>query len=297
MSTTRPALPLLSLLLLTAPLSVFPAPELRQFPSGQPVSQSQLPEAICRGWVEVRATAAVQVVFWDILLDLGRDSRVFLGCNQDYIYALSLAGSFDNGSHVVTPGMASLWSHFGGSGDGPAIHEFSAPALLRLFAEGGHAEDPDLRSIAAIQGNAGPGLEAAALTPATHEARPFRTFPEIMAIKRASRHQEDYGLRTATQFANALSDRDTGLLGALLAPTLFENETSSAVPSIKPSPARIAFAERLISLNDYDPLTSPSGLVDLGNFQYEMRSTRQAFRITLQQTDGCFFVKRLEPAS
>lgn len=300
MSATRTGLALVCPFLVSLSLAGPSGPVLSQFPSGQPIFPHQLPEAICRGWVEVRTHTSCSVVFWDLLLDVAPHSRLLLGSNEDYIYALTLEGQFDNGHQEVPPGKVSLWSHFGGNGDLPLLYDFSASALLETFATAGQSKDPGLGSLARQQAKAPNGLipvsGTADLTPPPG-SRSFRMFPEIMAIKRASHHQEDYGLRTATQFAQALSQRDTSLIAVLLSPSLFENETSAALLSVKPSPARLAFAERLVSLNDYQPLDPSTGLLPLGNFQYEMRSAKQAYRITLQLTGGSLYVKRLEPAS
>lgn len=298
MSPTQNGLVLAACLL--ALLSNAPAspPELRQFPAGQVVTSARLPEAICRGWVEVRTSSPAQLAFWDILLDVDADSRLLLGCNKDYIYALSLAGRFDNGLQRITPGRVSLWSHFGGSGDSPAIYDFSAAALLRLFSPSSEGNDPGLEVLAHTQeGDSGNlHLASSGALASAPAGQPFRAFPEIIAIKRASRHAADYGLRTASQFANALSQQDTGLLAALLAPSLFQEESSAISPPLKPSPTRLAFAERLLALNDYASVTTLK-VRDLGNLQYEMHASQQAFRISLQEVEGCLYVKRLDPQS
>lgn len=295
MSATRTGLLSICPLLFLASFATASPPEIRQYPSGPVVSIHQLPEAMCRGWVEVRTTSATQLPFWDILLEVEGNSRLLLGCNPDYIYALALTGGFDNGVQRLTPGMASLWPHFGGNGDGPAIYDFSAGTLVKLFTTGNQAKDPGLADLARIQQSLQSGprskrAEHAALSP---DASPFRTFPEIMAIKRASRHRGDYSLRTAKQFASALTHRDTGLLAALLSPALFDEENSISGQAVKPNPARIAFAERLVALND--AMETFSGLRELGNLRYEMRSEKQAFHLTLQEAEGCFYVKRLDP--
>lgn len=297
MSVTRTGLALTSALLALLSTTHASPPEVRQFPSGQPVAIARLPEAICHGWVEVRATAPAQLALWDILLDVDGHSRLLLGCNKDYIYALTLSGRFDNGLQRVSPGSASFWPHFGGSNDSPTIYDFSAAALLRLFYPAGEAGDPDLQSLAQAQESDSGRLHLAGNgVLADSAAQPFQAFPEIMAIKRASRHAADYGLRTASQFANALSQQDTGLLAELLAPSLFQEETSFAAPPLKPSPRRLAFAERLLALNDYASVTAPK-VRDLGNLQYEMHASQQSFRISLQEVGGCFYVKRLDPQS
>jgi len=275
-----------------------------RFPSGEPLEERHLTSAMCRGWVEVRTGSASQLLLWDLLLEIDGASRILLGCNRDYLYALSLAGGFRSGGQRVPAGSVALWTHLGGTGGGPSVYPFSAAQLQDVFAAQGYGEDPDLAELARDEppseepGTAAPVLASPLSRPAGPEsgAAVFRTSPEIIAIKRASRHAIDYGYQTAKQFLTALAAQDHRLVAVLLAPSLFREASAGRRGDGVPLETRLQFARRIASTADYSRLDL-STLRDRGEHRYEVSSSDATFRLTLRPFEDGLYVSRLDTVS
>ena len=270
---------------------------------GKPVTPQNFTSTACREWVEVRSNGAENVALWDNSLRLEPGTRVIVGTNSVYFYALCLDGKFSLGKlalgKLAAPaGKIMVWGHYGEGGPKPLVYSFSAARLNEtLSAMRGGRSDASLAEMAASQkrkqwwGLLTPtNFNVAMPVPKSIDdaRRAYQTRPEIIAIKRKSRNNSEYAQNTALAFGEALKRRDTSLVAALLAPSLFTQGRGTYDVGTRLAPERGAFAKSILAQANYSALDT--GTVQHhggGVYSFKYGAATLALAITADD-DGLF---------
>lgn len=291
--------------LIVTSLGVFPCrATISEFPSGESIDEKELLSAICSGWVEVAsAEESKSVALWDVSLEIGPNSRLLLGANSSYFYALTLEGEFAVGKKVAPAGKIMVWSHYGDNGGKAKVFFYSAERLSTVFGAKGFPDDPDLEIIARTQKKKQfwgflrqTGFNVAA--PVGNEREETRALyqanPTVIGVKRASADREDYPTNTVAAFVDALIAKDVDSVATLLSPDLFLEGASAAQIEQLLANERKAFATHLLHSGSYDRFQN-STIESLGNATYAAKAGDHQLSITLEAFDGAVYVTSMTP--
>lgn len=266
---------------------------------GKPVAAQSFISTACREWVEVRSNGAESVSLWDNTLRMEPGTRVIVGTNSVYFYALCLDGKFTVGREKAGAGKIAVWGHYGEGSASPLIYTFSAARLAETLAamRGGRRDE----SLAAMADSQRRRQWWGLLTPTSFNVampvpkslddarRAYQTRPEIIAIKRKSRNNEEYALNTALAFGDALKRRDASLVAALLAPSLFTQGRGTYDVRTRLAPERSAFARSILSQANYGAL-EPATLHNHGGGVYSFKYGAGTLALAITADDDGLFV-------
>ncbi len=271
------------------------------FPKGDVIPSSQILEAVCADWVEVSTNKASVVHLWDVALEIDPESRVLIGANSVFFYALTLNGKTQVGNQKAPAGKIMVWSHYRDNGGKAVIYTYSAQRLATVFGAKGFSEDPTLTALAKSQkrkrfwGLLRPtGVNVAApVETSIEESRVFyQTNPSMIGVKRASQKRADYPQNTVATFLDALANDDVVTVGALLSPTLFLEGASESQLETLLIQERQAFATHLINSGKYSKYKDAT-FEDIGESKFTATSGNHSLVISLIQFDDGLFVTSL----
>lgn len=293
---------LLTVIFCLAVSQAFAAKAVRVLDNKRVDPDTELARAVCTGWVEVTSGGAEVVDLWDIKLGLDPGTRVIVGCNSVYLYALCIDGRFHVGGQKVPAGKIAVWGHYREGGPKPLIYVFSAQRMNEtLAAMRGGRSDPSLAALAATQrrkqwwGLITPTKFNVAM-PVPKELddarRLYQTKPELIAIKRESRNNDEYAQNTALAFGIALKTRDVRLVTSLLSPGLFTQDSALRDPTERLTKDREAFAKHLLAQADYREI-APGTLKHHGSGLYTMRMGARAVAVQVASYDDGLYVGSL----
>lgn len=273
------------------------------FPKGGGVNPENLTSAICRDWIEFEAgDQSGEIVLWDIRISTDAGSRLLLGANSVYIFALTLSGESRSGGAKAPAGKILVWNHYGTRDGLPQAYTFSAVHLNDVFAANGLDGDPALADLAGKQrrkqfwGLLRPtGFNVATPVSPDLEAvrEDYQTNPVIIGIKRNSRRESDYARQTVTAFAEALKAGDARTVALLMSPSLFIEGASATREKELLTDARLAFAKTLVAGGGYGRLETGS-VKKIATDQYSVPGGGQTHRITLEAFDDGLYVTQLK---
>jgi hypothetical protein len=269
---------------------------------GKSVTPRSFISTACREWVEVRSNGAEEIALWDNTLRLEPGTRVIVGTNSVYFYALCLDGKFTIGREKAAAGKIAVWGHYGEGGSAPLIYTFSAARLAEtLAAMRGGRRDESLAAMAETQkrrqwwGLLTPtNFNVAMPVPKVLDdaRRAYQTRPEIIAIKRKSRNNEEYAQNTALAFGDALRRRDVELVAALLAPSLFTRGRAT-YDMAQLAPQRRAFANNILSQANYASL-NPGTVQHHGGGVYSFKYGAATLALALTADDDGLFISQFQ---
>lgn len=272
--------------------------------SGKVVAQEDLASSLCREWVECRSSSATELRFWDITLELERETRLLLGANSVYIYALTLSGKCGVGRAEAPAGKIMVWNHYGSNQGKPLVHTYSATHLLDAFAAKGVADDVDLTQLAASQkrkkfwGLLRPtGFNVA--TPLGDEVEAVRedyqTDAFLIGIKRSSKDGREYADNTAKMFVEGLRQGDARSVALLISPKLFLEGASAAQSEELLTRQRLAFARQLLAKENYSNLDAAS-VTEIDTGKYLVRGAGgRSLQLSIAAFDDGLYVTSLKP--
>lgn len=273
------------------------------FPTGDAIPASQILEAVCADWVEVSTNKASVVHLWDVALEIDPESRVLIGANSVYFYALTLNGKFKVGKQKAPAGKIMVWKHYGEDGGKAVTYTYSAKRLATVFGAKGLPGDADLASLASSQkkkrfwGFLRPtGVNVAApVTTEIEEARIYyQTNPVMIGVKRTSRNRKEYPQNTVATFLDALASDDVVSVACLLSPALFLEGASMSQMENLLIQERTAFANHLIESGSFSKFRDAT-FTDLGDGQFIATSGGNSLKVTLKGFDDGLYVTSLAP--
>lgn len=240
---------------------------------------------------------------WDITLEVSSHSRLLLGANSVYIYALTLSGETRTGKIAAPAGKILVWSHYGLKDGAPKVYTFAADRLQTVFAGNGRAGDPDVDSI--VQSQKRKRFWGLLRPTNTNVAQPvsieledlrrsYQTSPEMIALKRSSRDKADYAVKTVEVFVAALVRGDAQGAARFISPALFLEGAEARQAHQLLMEERVAFARRIIGSGGWQKF-QPGTVSDLGGGNFSISAGGRSLQITLGGFDDGLYVTSLKP--
>lgn len=241
---------------------------------------------------------------WDITLEVGAHSRLLLGANSVYIYAMTLSGEARAGTIAAPAGKILVWSHYGLKDGAAKAYTFAADRLQSVFEANGHAADPDVGSI--VQAQKRKRFWGLLRPTNTNVAQPvsleleglrrsYQTSPEMIALKRASKDKEDYAINTVKAFVTALSRGNARAAARFISPALFlEGTEDDQAHHQLVTEGRVAFARHLIGTGGWQKYES-AAVSGSGGGNFSMSAGGRSLQITLGGFDDGLYVTSLKP--